>query len=150
MGARVTDPALAFQYSIVMTKPIPITGYFTEISGLSEEHEVIEHKVMRADGSEHTYMIPGRWKPNPITLKRGRTVDGGFWAWRNMIREKKIKLARANISIFLYNRHYTPIMHWNLVEAWPSKLSEPEFKADSNDIAIEELTIVYERLTVGT
>ncbi|MEM7030165.1 MAG: phage tail protein [Chloroflexota bacterium] len=149
MPTRISDPALSFQYGVFISSPIPITGYFTEFSGLSEEQDVIKHKVIQSDGSEYIYMIPGRWEPNPITLKRGTTWDSGFWQWRNLVRRRNINLARANVTIFLYDRDYTPVMAWNLFEAWPSKLSGPEFKADSSEIAVEELTLVYEDLEAG-
>ena len=39
---------------------------------------------------------------------------------------------------------YEEVRRWNFINAWPSKISGPQISADSNDLAIEELTIVHE------
>jgi phage tail-like protein len=33
---------------------------------------------------------------------------------------------------------------WDFVNAWPSKVSGPDIKADGNEFGIEEMTIVHE------
>jgi phage tail-like protein len=37
-----------------------------------------------------------------------------------------------------------PVATWDFQKAWPSKLTGPAVKSDSNEIGIEELVIVHE------
>ena len=37
-----------------------------------------------------------------------------------------------------------PVAAWDFQKAWPSKLTGPAVKSDSNEIGIEELVIVHE------
>jgi phage tail-like protein len=141
---RESDPLVGFQFAIEVDGPVQVTGYFTEVTGIGSESELIEHKVVDESGREVIQMIPGRLKWNPVTLKRGITHDLSFWEWRQLIVDGEAADARANCSIVMFDRNYSPIVRWDFVNAWPSKISGPEAKADSNDFAIEELTIVHE------
>ena len=61
-----------------------------------------------------------------------------------MVEEDDMKGARKNCSILMYDRNSQVAARWNFTNAWPSKVSGPEVKADSNDFAIEELVLVHE------
>jgi phage tail-like protein len=37
-------------------------------------------------------------------------------------------------------------VRWNFFEAWPSKFTHPDMSAKANDVAIETLELVVERL----
>jgi hypothetical protein len=51
-----------------------VTGYFTEVSGLGSESEIVEHKIMAKGVKEPIVRkIPGRLKWGDIVLKRGIT-----------------------------------------------------------------------------
>src|SRR5713226_3408173 len=56
----------------------------------------------------------------------------------------KIKDARKNGSVILYDFENGEIARWNFVNAWPSKLSTGALKAGSNEVVTEEATIVME------
>ena len=122
----------------------PITGYFTEVSGLGSETEVVELKVMGANNQEIVRKIPGRLKWGDITLKRGITSNMDIWDWRRVVEDGKVSDARKNGSIVMLDQELKEVARWNFVNAWPSKVSGPAPKADGNEIAIEELTIVHE------
>jgi phage tail-like protein len=36
------------------------------------------------------------------------------------------------------------VAEWDFVNAWPSKITGPQMKADGNSIGIEEIVIVHE------
>jgi len=36
---------------------------------------------------------------------------------------------------------------WNFVNGWPTKISGPSPKADSNEIGVEELVVAHELIT---
>ena len=144
MPVRESDPLIAFQFSIKIEGRDELSGWFTEIDGVGSESEVTEHKVVSEDGKEFVQMIPGRIKWTPVTLKRGITTNVAFWDWRQEVVNGDLETARTDCTIFMHDREGSAVAGWKLVRAWPSKISGPSMKTDSNDIGIEELTIVHE------
>ena len=61
-----------------------------------------------------------------------------------LVEEGKIEEARKNVSIIGYTTDGTEIVRWTLEAAWCSKLTGPVFDAKSNEIGIEDITIVFE------
>jgi phage tail-like protein len=120
-----------------------IQGYFTEVSGLGSENEVIEHKIVK-DGKEIVRKIPGRLKWGDITLKRGITASMDIWTWRKSVEDGNVSSARKNGSIFMLDQEGAPVAHWKFEHGWPSKVSGPSIKSDANEIGVEELVIVHE------
>ncbi|MBE0430672.1 MAG: phage tail protein [Dehalococcoidia bacterium] len=124
-----------------------ITGYFTECSGLGSETEIVESKVVNDKGVEVVLKVPGRLKWGDITLKRGITSDMQIWDWRKKVEDGDVNGARRNGSIVMYDQSLRERARWNFMNGWPSKVSGPSPKADSNEIGIEELVIVHEYIT---
>ena len=62
MSVRSADPALSYQFAVEVTEDpfgflgfkIPITGYFSEISGLNVEWETAEYKTVNFLGLAHS------------------------------------------------------------------------------------------------
>lgn len=136
------DPLVAFNFAVEFSGVIG--GYFTEASGLGSEHEIIEHKIVSPDGREIIRKIPGRMKWGDITLKRGITSSMDFWDWRKQIEDGQVAQARRNGSVVMFDETFTEVARWNFEQAWPSKISGPAPKSDSNEVGIEEITIVHE------
>jgi phage tail-like protein len=67
-----------------------------------------------------------------------------FWKWREMVVYGDLEKARQPCTITMYDRTYKPIITWNLINAWPSKISGISVKADSNDFVVEEMVITHE------
>ena len=140
--AEREDPLIGFHFGVDISGVI--TGYFTECSGLGSEHEVIEQKVVTEKGQEVVIKQPGRLKWENITLKRGLTSSMDIWAWRKQVEDGKVKDARKDGSIVMYDQNLKEVARWNFTGAWPVKVSGPSPKADSNEIGIEELEVVHE------
>jgi phage tail-like protein len=136
------DPLLGFNFAIDVGGAVK--GYFTEVAGLGSENEIVEQKVVNDKGIEIILKIPGRLKWGDITLKRGITSNMDLWNWRKQVEDGKVKTARKNGSIVMYDRELKEAARWNFTNAWPSKISGPTPKSDGNEIGIEELTIVHE------
>ena len=141
-SGRESDPLIGFQFSLECAGMI--TGFFTEVSGVGSENEIIEHKVVAEKGQEYVQKLPGRLKWTDITLKRGITDNMQVWEWRQMVVDGEIGKARKNATITMYDRNYKPAAKWDLLNAWPSKVTGPSFKADSNEYGVEEVTLVHE------
>jgi phage tail-like protein len=145
MGAR-EDVLTGFHFEIKIDGFI--SGYFTELSGVGSETEVIDHKVMSDGAKESIIMkVPGRLTWGDITMKRGITSDMEFWTWRQMVVDGDVAGARQNGSIIMYDQTFTPVAQWDFTNAWPSKIDGPTFTSDANTYGVEELTLVHEGLT---
>ena len=138
------DPLVGFNFMIDVGGKIK--GYFTEVSGLGSENDVIESKVMTEKGVEVVLKIPGRLKWGDIVLKRGITTSLDMWDWRQMVVDGDVVGERMNGSIVMFDRTGAEAARWNVTNAWPLKISGPSPKSDSNEISVEELTLVHEAI----
>lgn len=138
------DPLVSFSYGLEIEGKV--TGYFTEVSGLGSENEIVEHKVTNEQGQEIIKKVPGRIKFQDIVLKRGITEEMDIWEWRKEVEDGNVDDARTNGSIVMYDQSLQESARWNFERAWPLKVTGPSLKSDSNEIGIEELTIVHEFL----
>jgi phage tail-like protein len=136
------DPLLGYNFLLELEGAA--AGYFTECNGIGSEHEIVEHKVVDKQGHEIVRKIPGRMKYTDVTLKRGITSAMDLWKWRDEIVKGDVIAARKNATIHMLDRTYSPVATWHFTNAWPSKLTGPTMKADSNDIGVEEVVIVHE------
>ncbi|HEY86253.1 MAG TPA: phage tail protein [Chloroflexi bacterium] len=130
----------------------PLTGYFSEVSGLEAEVGVIEYKTVTVFGERITQKIPGPPKWGDVVLKKGVTDDMSFWGWQEAIQKGMVLLSRANVSIFMYDIEGNAKAKWDLDKAWPSKISGPILNAGTNEIGVEEITLVHEgirRVSLG-
>jgi phage tail-like protein len=142
MPATREDPLVGCQFSLEVQGVV--TGYFTEVSGLGSEHDVIEHKVVDESGHDMVMKIPGRLKWSDITLKRGITSNVDVWDWRTQVVDGDVEGARKNGSVVMYDQTYSEVARWNFVNAWPSKVTGPSLNAGNNEFGIEEMVIVHE------
>lgn len=143
---RASDPLPGFLFKLDLSGKTTGSAYFLEVAGLGSESEIIEQKVVDGKGHDLVQKVPGRLKWGDITLKRGITEDMSLWKWRQLVVDGKVKDARTNCSIHMLDRDYNDVAQWDFVNAWPSKISGPSLKGDSNEFGVEELTVVHEGL----
>lgn len=139
------DPLVGFHFMLDIQGVVQ--GYFTEVSGIGSETEVAEQKVVNKEGVQIVLKVPGRLKWGDVTLKRGLTSNLQIWDWRKLVEDGQVSKARKNGSIVMYDQMLKPIAQWDFKNAWPSKVSGPAPKSDSNELTIEEMTIVHEYIT---
>ena len=141
-SGRESDPLIGFNFRLEIEGKL--AGYFTEASGVGSEHEIVEHKAVDDSGHEIVQKIPGRLKWENVTLKRGITDAMDIWDWRKLVEDGKMGDARTNCSIIMMDRNYEDVARWDFVNAWPSKVSGPSVKSDSNEFGVEEVTLIHE------
>ena len=125
---------------------------FTEVSGLDFETEVIEYR----EGHSKQYnksKQPGLTKFSNVTLKRGTFLgDYDFykeWQKTYYFQEKDgSNKFRRDVTIKLLNENHEAIITWKLLNAWPSKVQSTDLKADANEVAIETMELVHEKLEI--
>lgn len=119
---------------------------FQEVSGLDIEAEPIEYR--HGDSPEFSKIkMPGLKKSGNVTMKKGvYKSDNKFWDWFNQIKLNTIK--RVPVTISLLDEAGAPTMVWTLANAWPTKITSTDLKADGNEVAIESIEIVHEGITI--
>jgi phage tail-like protein len=147
-SGRDSDPLIGFNFRLEIEGKL--TGYFTECGGIGSENEIVEHKVVDDGGHEIVQKIPGRLKYQDVTLKRGITDTMDIWDWRLLVEQGKMADARINCSVIMMDRNYEDVARWNFTNAWPSKVTGPSVKSDSNEFGVEEVTIVHEGMVRET
>ncbi len=141
-GDKEADPLIGPMFALDLGGAI--TGYFTEVAGLSSETKVIVQHTVGDKGMQVIKKIPGNLEYEDITLKRGVTDSLEIWEWRKLVEEGKVSEARKNGSITMYTQDFTPVAQWTIINAWPTKVSGPQLSAGSNEVAVEELRITHE------
>lgn len=119
---------------------------FTEVSGLDITTEVIEYR----DGASPEYSkvkMPGQRKFSNISMKRGTFKgDNEFYNWFNTVSLNQIE--RRDLTVSLLNENHEPVVVWKVKNAWPTKITPTDLKADGNEVAIETLELAHEGLTI--
>ncbi len=119
---------------------------FKEVSGLSAEIQVIEHRENKLKGLPVLKKLPGAQKWGDITLKRGRTDNKALWDWIKQVQDGDVDAARKNGSVALYDYKHGEVSRFNFRNGWPSKVSLGSLQAGGNDVLVEECTITHEGL----
>src|SRR5262249_6907660 len=118
---------------------------FQEVSGIGMEVTVAEYRNGN-DGENGVKKITGLNKCTDITCKRGVIGSLTLYQWLNDIRNGDQKAFR-NVVIQLQNEDHTAVVAtWKLLRARIIKNVNGPFNAKGTDVAIEELTLAYERL----
>lgn len=117
---------------------------FQECSGISMSVDVIEYRNGN-DKENNTRKITGLTKVTDVTLKRGIIGSLSLYSWLNQIRNGDSAL--RTVTIQLQNEDHTQVvMTWKLIRARIIKHTSGPFNAKGTDVAIEELTLAYDRL----
>jgi phage tail-like protein len=127
-------------------------GYFSEVSGLEL---TMEPRVITEGGrnwGEHQRV--GVTKFSPVILKRGVTDINDLWAWFDATTrganygyrlQGEIKVFG---STFDENKVPKTVMIWKLGGVLPTKFKGSDLSSTANQVAIEELHLVHESLTI--
>ncbi len=122
----------------------------TEVSGLDFEAETIEYRA-GADIEYHKRKQPGLMKYPNIILKKGVFLDKSKefynqWA-KTVYFQEGVEQYRGDLTISLLDEEHNPAVTWTAQSAYITKLQSPSLKADANEIAIETVEFVHEKLT---
>lgn len=127
-------------------------GAFSEVSGLDSENTPIEYRE-GADATNAVRQLPGMEKYGQVQLKRGISGSTALWDWRREVRDGVGSFPPVStVTIKLLNERHdrgNPAMTWTLTNAWPCKLTGPSLSAKGNEIAIEQLDLVHDRLDIS-
>ncbi len=121
---------------------------FSEVSGLSIGFETITYVESPTAGLGPRFMhMPGKPTPPKITLKKGLVTGvsvATLFAWINSIALNRVQ--KKDIAIRLCDENGAPVISWSVINAFPTKLDAPAFTASSNDVAIETIELMADRI----
>lgn len=120
---------------------------FEEVSGLDVEAQPIEYR--HGDSPVFSAIkMPGLKKFGNVTMKKGVfKSDNKFWDWFNQIKMNTVK--RVPVTISLLDEGGKPTMVWTLNNAWPTKITGTDLKAEGNEVAVETIEVAHEGLTIA-
>ena len=118
---------------------------FQECSSISTSVDVIEYRNGN-DRENSVRKITGLNKASDVTLKRGVIGSLSLYNWLNQIRNGD-QAGYRTVTIQLQNEDHTAVaMTWKLLRARIIKHVSGPLNALGCDVAMEELTLAYERL----
>lgn len=149
--------------TIKTTYPLPVYNYkveiagiavaFSEVSGLDLSFDTSTFKESQTESGlrgPKTYHMPAQLNPVHITLNKG-VVRGGvslipLYGWINTTQINQIE--KKDIYIRLMDEAGAPVISWQVVNAFPTKLTAPTFDSNSNDVAVETMELMADRITI--
>ena len=118
---------------------------FSECDGLEMTMDV---KTIREGGNNGRQIrLTGPLTFGQVTMKRGMTSNLELWDWFNLMLSDQSLRADAEVVIFAADGE-TERARFQLSRCVPVKLKSPPLSAKDGAVAIEELQIAYEKLTL--
>lgn len=118
-------------------------GGFSEVTGFDASIDVIEYR--EGDMVTTPMKIPGLKKYGNITLKQGLADSMVLYEWLTAGVTGAVQ--RKTVTITLLDEEEAPAASWQVINAWPTKYTAPDFNATSSEVAIETLEIAHEGMT---
>ena len=138
-------PYAQFNFQVDLGIGNAVDGGFQECSNIGMEVTVAEYR----NGNEKensVRKITGLNKATDVTLKRGVIGSLNLYQWLNDIRNGN-QAAYRTVNVHLQNEDHTAIVQtWKLLRARIIKHVSGPMNAKGTDVAMEELTLSYERL----
>jgi len=135
------DPLRGFNFQVQLDNTS--VASFREASGLTLNTDPVDYRE-GTDAWLSVRKLPGLRKYSNITLKRGFTSNEDLWNWYLNILNGTDD--RRNGAIVLQDEQHNPVLRWEFQNGWICKWEGATMNATSNDVAIESIEIVHERL----
>jgi phage tail-like protein len=125
-------------------------GAFSEVSGLEASMAPKTYKEGGRNWGE--VQLSGLTTFPPVVLKRGVTDVNDLWIWFETTTRASNHALRylGKVEVFHPHRGHdsNPLLVWNLDNVLPTKFKGPDLSATASQVAIEELHLVHEGLTL--
>ncbi len=147
MAVQRDRPYVQFNFLVDLGNGVtdgPQAG-FQELSNVGMEVTVAEYRTGNMKENS-VQKITGLNKATDVTLKRGAIGSLDLYNWLDQIRNGDQNAFRT-VTIQLQNEDHTQVVQtWKLLRARIIKHVGGPFNAKGTDVAMEELTLAYERL----
>lgn len=121
-------------------------GAFSEVTGLEAS---MTPKTLKEGGRNWgEVQLSGPTTFPPVILKRGITDIDHLWSWFETTTRSANYGLRFSGMIDVFLPSGEPALRWNLINVLPTKFKGPDLSATAKEVAIEELHLVHEGLTL--
>jgi phage tail-like protein len=150
---NTVPPYITHRFEVVLNLDNPPDGVtnplcnaaFAECSGLDMTMEPRTYQS-GGDNQRQTHK-PGPLSYGTLTLRRGMTDTLHLWGWFTAAAQPGSDM-KAQGEVTLWDASGTARLTFVLEDCLPTKISGPSFNAQSTQLAIEELQLVYAHLSV--
>ena len=118
---------------------------FQECSEIGMSVDVVEYRNGN-DKENSVHKLTGLARYPDVTLKRGIIGSLDLYQWLDDIRNGNEKAYRTVVVQLQSEDHTQVVQEWKLMRARIIKHMSGPFNARCSDVAMEELTLAYERL----
>lgn len=150
----LTPPFTNFRFEVILNLNKPMNGLsnpvcdaaFAECSGL----EITMSPESFNEGGSNQVQTHLK-KPvtyGTLSLNRGMTASKHLWVWMEAAGAPGVD-ARASGTVKMLNPDGSTAAVFKLFDVLPASLRGPRLTAKNGDIAVEEMTLTYGRLTNG-
>ena len=120
---------------------------FQEVSGLDSEYDLIEYRAGTWQPWS-TVKQPGLMKFSDVTFKKGMfKTDTTLFDYFMSVQMNVIE--RQQVTIELLDEAGATLFIWTLRNAWPLKVTSTDMNAQNSEIAIEEIVLAHEGLSMA-
>jgi len=121
------------------------SGAFSEVTGLEI---TMEPKVIKEGGrSWGAAQRAGQVTFSTVILKRGMTKSRDLWKWMELVGGSRYAY-RLAATVTMFDTEGQFMMAWKLEKAMPIKFKSADLSAKANEVAIEELHLVHEGMSL--
>lgn len=124
--------------------PTAVDAGFAECSAIDFGVDVIEYRNGN-DKDNAVSKLPGLRKVGDVTLRRGLIGSLTLYEWLNQVADGDRDVRTVRIQLQSED-HSEVVMTWTLLRARIVKYVTGPLNAKGSDVAMEELTLAYERL----
>jgi phage tail-like protein len=118
---------------------------FQECSEIGMSVDVIEYRNGN-DQENSVHKLTGLTRVNNVTLRRGIIGSLNLYQWLDQIRNGEQGAYRTVVIQLQSEDHTAIVMTWKLFRARIVKHTSGPLNAKGTDVAMEEVTLAYERL----
>lgn len=143
--------------------PLPVYNYrveidgvaiaFSEVSGLAIAVETTTYKESPTASGKvgpNILYMPSQPTMTTLTLKKGLVRGASLSTLYSWINSTKInQIQKKDIVISLMDEAGAAVITWKVMNAFPTKLDAPTFDANSNDVAVESMTLTADTLIIS-
>lgn len=145
----VSPPFTGFNFAVEINLPgvsqRVCNASFAECDGLEMSMDI---KTLREGGNNGRQIrLTGPMNFGLLTLKRGMTASFDLWHWMSKIQQQPGLRADAEVVLFAADGQSVRA-RFILSRCLPAKLKAPPMNAREGGVAIEELQLAYESLSL--
>lgn len=100
-----------------------------------------------SDVSRSARKLSGLNEFDTLVLEKGVSSSSlALYEWFRQVQDGNLEGNRRSIAVTLLDARGEEVARWNFFDAWPARYDAPNLDARTNEVAIERLEIIHERM----